>query len=99
MNTNPKFLAGEWAYVVDDPVHSAQFNYCASDRRKVLQKAGKRLLIQFNREMRSSRLDWSVQEACYFASGVYFVESDLLSCDEARICRKALKLADVSSLL
>ena len=99
MNTRPKFLAGEWAYVVDDPVYSTRFNYNASARRKVCEKAGKRLMIQLNQETRSSRLDWGVRDTCYFASGVYFAESDLLSCDEARLRRKALKLANVSSLL
>lgn len=99
MRAKPKFTAGDWVYVVDDPVHSTQFNYNSTDRRKVLQKAGKRLLVQLDGQLRSPRLDWSSQDICYFASGVYFVEGDLLSCDEARIRRKALKLANVSSLL
>ena len=91
-----KFQAGDWVYTTDEITHSSWCNWSYSAKRKLPEKAGKRLKVQYIMTPAEDRA--GVTRHYYMISGVYIDERDLLSLEEHRAIKKDLTV-NVTKLL
>lgn len=83
-----KFQAGDWVYAADEILHSDWCNWSYSDKRKLSEKAGKRLKVQYIMAPCPDRA--GITRQYYAVSDLYIDERDLLSLGEHRALKKDL---------
>lgn len=83
-----KFQAGDWVYAADEILHSDWCNWSYSDKRKLPEKAGKRLKVQYI--MSPAQDHAGITRQYYQISDLYIDERDLLSLGEHRALKKDL---------
>lgn len=83
-----KFQAGDWVYAADEILHSDWCNWSYKDKRKLPEKAGKRLKVQYIMNLCPDRA--GIIRQYYRVSDLYIDERDLLSLEEHRALKKDL---------
>lgn len=91
-----KFQTGDWVYTTDEILHSDWCNWSYSAKRKLSEKAGKRLKVQYSMTPSPDRA--GITRQYYAISDLYIDERDLLSLEEHRALKKDLTVS-VAKLL